>query len=365
MVVVLRILFDWAFFDKMLADSFLSHYPTFFYYLTFGGLFYALKMNRQHHRPLYMGALGIMIEISSSLAEITFQYLAFGAHLTLSGLHTIVVIAIFRSYFAIGFFNLLKLYRTRTKIRQTRKQNARLLMIISSLYEETIHLKKTLRDSERITKDAYFLYQKLKEAEGQLLPLNLSAAMLKMVGEIHEIKKDNQRIYAGLAKLISDESYTEYMNIHELMKIIIRTNHKYALSLGKEIEFIPEIKGNHPDYHIYRVLSLFNNLVMNAIEAIKKSGSVKIGVHEQQHYVHFHIQDNGPGIPNRKKDLIFEPGFTSKYETDGSSSTGIGLSYVKTMVEELDGIVMLQSIPEVNGTLFTIELPIHNLTMKG
>jgi two-component system sensor histidine kinase YcbA len=238
-------------------------------------------------------------------------------------------------------------------------------MIISSLYEETIHLKKTLRDSERITKDAYFLYQKLKEAEGQLLPLNLSAAMLKMVGEIHEIKKDNQRIYAGLSKLISDESYTEYMNIHELMKIIIRTNHKYALSLGKEIEFIPEIKGNHPDYHIYRVLSLFNNLVMNAIEAIKKSGSVKIGVHEQQHYVHFHIQDNGPGIPNRKKDLIFEPGFTSKYETDGSSSTGIGLSYVKTMVEELDGIVMLQSIPEVNGTLFTIELPIHNLTMKG
>ncbi|WP_335484640.1 ATP-binding protein [Bacillus sp. JJ1773] len=367
MVVLFRILLDLIIYGKVFTDSFIAHYPTFFYYLTFACLFYAIKMNRLHHRPVLMGILGIIIEISSSIAEITFQYIAFDAYTSLSGIYKIIVIAIFRSYFTIGFFNLLKLYNTKLTVKQTRQQNAHLLMIISSLYEETIHLKKTLKNSEKITQDSYFLYQKLMEFEEQKesLPIQcLAAKTLKIVGEIHEIKKDNQRIYAGLSKLISDESFSEYMTIYELLDLIIRANKNYALSLGKEIEFKQVIIGAHPDYHIFKILSILNNLVMNSIEAIKQLGVVKISVSKQNNWVHFQISDNGPGIPNKRKNLIFEPGFTSKFERDGSSSTGIGLSYVQRIVEELEGKILLKSEPEVDGTIFTIKLPVNYLVKE-
>ena len=41
-----------------------------------------------------------------------------------------------------------------------------------------------------------------------------SQAMLKIAGELHEIKKDNQRIYAGLSKLMAKEKLDDFMNIN-------------------------------------------------------------------------------------------------------------------------------------------------------
>ena len=53
---------------------------------------------------------------------------------------------------------------------------------------------------------------------------DLRQQALQIAGEVHDVKKDNQRIFAGLSKLISDESFTDYMSVHELVNIIIRAN---------------------------------------------------------------------------------------------------------------------------------------------
>lgn len=62
---------------------------------------------------------------------------------------------------------------------------------------------------------------------------DLRQQALQIAGEVHDVKKDNQRIFAGLSKLISDESFTDYMSVHELVNIIIRANAKYARLLEK------------------------------------------------------------------------------------------------------------------------------------
>ena len=62
---------------------------------------------------------------------------------------------------------------------------------------------------------------------------DLRQQALQIAGEVHDVKKDNQRIFAGLSKLISDESFTDYMSVHELVNIIIRANTKYARLLEK------------------------------------------------------------------------------------------------------------------------------------
>lgn len=59
------------------------------------------------------------------------------------------------------------------------------------------------------------------------------------------------------------------MSVHELVNIIIRANTKYARLLEKDIQFVYKIDGVHSHYHIYTILSIINNIVTNAVEAIK------------------------------------------------------------------------------------------------
>ena len=59
------------------------------------------------------------------------------------------------------------------------------------------------------------------------------------------------------------------------------------------------------------------------------------------------------------------PGFTSKYDDLGNPSTGIGLSYVKEMVEQLEGDVTLEDRTEGKGSIFIIRLGIDHIISKG
>lgn len=367
LVVEFRIGLDLLFRSQELADAFQTRYPTFFYYVTFALIFYLAKVNRFHHKPVFIGLLGIVAEVSASIAELTFQYIALASVFTLGDLHKISVIAIFRSFFVVGFFNLMRLYQTKMKEAQMRKQNLHLLMVTSNLYVEAFQLKKTLQSTEEVTKASYQLYRQLKDYSTVSplgFPEELCQTALKIAGEIHEIKKDNQRVFAGLSKLISDEQFAEYMDVSELMAIIVQVNQKYAESLGKNIRFVLDIEDRHAHYHAYSILSIVNHIVENAIEAIKDTGIITLSVSKQHSWILFRIGDNGPGIPQKHLHLIYKPGFTSKYDRDGNPSTGIGLSYVKEMIAGLEGEVTLQTKPQVNGTVFTVRLPEANLVQK-
>lgn len=364
-VVVFRVLLDLLIYDT--SYSFQQHYPTFFYYLTFGCLFYLTGANRYIHQSIIIGFMGVIFDILASLGELTFQYLAFDSIIGRVDIHKISIIAIFRSFFTVGLLNLLILYKTRLKQEEIQKQNEQLTIVISSLYEESINLHKTLINSETITKDAYNLYNILKNIDNKTDPIvNLPQIALKIAGETHEIKKDNQRILAGLSKLITDKGFSEYMELNKLLNIALRSNKKYANSLGKHIEISSDIEDEHPDYHVYQIFSIINNVLANAIESIKHTGKITIYVCRDHDMVEFQIKDNGPGIAQNKIHLVFKPGFTNKYDKDGSSFTGIGLTYVKELVESLEGEIYLQSkAGYISGAFFKIKIPIKKLTLKG
>lgn len=89
-----------------------------------------------------------------------------------------------------------------------------------------------MKTTEKVTNDSYQLYREMKGKDHQL-----SGRILRLAGEIHEVKKDNQRIFAGLSKLISNESLRDYMRASDLLQLVIRMNEKYAEALGKQIDF--------------------------------------------------------------------------------------------------------------------------------
>ena len=81
--------------------------------------------------------------------------------------------------------------------------------------------------------------------------------------------------------------------------------------------------------HVYTILSIINNLVSNSVEAIKGDGWIKLSICKTHELIEFKIEDDAGGIPENKKDLIFKPGYTTKYDNSGKPSTGMGLTYVK------------------------------------
>ncbi len=102
----------------------------------------------------------------------------------------------------------------------------------------------------------------------------------------------------------------------------------------------------NPTLHSWTI----ENLVKNAIDAMKGRGSIDITIEDDWKTTKIKVTDSGKGIPKKQFKTIFEPGFTTK-----KRGWGLGLSLTKRIVEEYHNgkIRVLQS--ELNkGT--TIEI---------
>lgn len=111
---------------------------------------------------------------------------------------------------------------------------------------------------------------------------------------------------------------------------------------------LPILKGEY-----YKFYQLFYNLIGNAVEAIPlNSGKVCVSVENKTKGWIFRIKDNGPGIPEEYREVIFEA-FKSIDKRDTSS--GIGLSIVKKVVDYYGGEIWIDSDSE-NGTMFSFTL---------
>ena len=71
------------------------------------------------------------------------------------------------------------------------------------------------------------------------------------------------------------------------------------------------------------------NMVKNAIDAMKGKGQLKIDISVSGKNVHVNISDSGKGIPKKQFSKVFEPGFTSK-----KRGWGLGLSLARRIIED-------------------------------
>jgi len=94
------------------------------------------------------------------------------------------------------------------------------------------------------------------------------------------------------------------------------------------------------------------NLVKNAIDAMKGKGKLTLTIKRDTRYVKILISDTGKGIPKMNFSTIFEPGYTTK-----KRGWGLGLSLTKRIIEEYhDGQVRVLSSEINKGTTFQIAL---------
>ena len=94
-------------------------------------------------------------------------------------------------------------------------------------------------------------------------------------------------------------------------------------------------------------------MVKNALQASEKEENpiIDVKVSLEKNNIKIRVSDNGKGIPEDVKKLIFEPKFTTK-----SSGMGLGLPMIKNIIEAYDGTISFTSQQGI-GTVFTVILP--------
>jgi signal transduction histidine kinase len=102
---------------------------------------------------------------------------------------------------------------------------------------------------------------------------------------------------------------------------------------------------------------VFGNLVRNAVDACEDAHitpAIAIGgsIDERQHVVRVTVDDNGPGVPERARDQIFQPFFTTR-----SRGTGLGLAIVQKIVVLHNGRVSVRGSAQ-GGASFQIVFPL-------
>ena len=107
-----------------------------------------------------------------------------------------------------------------------------------------------------------------------------------------------------------------------------------------------------------RMREAIDNLISNAIKYSPRDSTIRVSVTPQQKEVAISVADQGPGLsPEDLSRLFGRFQRLSAKPTGGESSTGLGLSIVKRIVNLHGGSVMAESNGAGPGTTFTIRLP--------
>lgn len=323
-----------------------EYIPSASFYIFFAIGLEIVKIKQWRLHPIHLGLFGAIFELIANLVEHYLHILVLHeSFLSPTEYVSLIWVAILRSFFVVGLYSALTL-------SEQKKRTEQLLAINTNLYVESMYIEKLMKNIESITADSFALYRKINKID---LELGLNA--LRVAQNIHEVKKDAQRISAGLFNLVKEEKVGQYELI-ELLHFVSEANKKYARKLNKNITF--DLRWNENFYikEHFSFLAIMNNIVANGIEAIETEGTIFISVHYNKDRTQFTIKNNGPKIDNKLIDVIFDPGYTTKFHSNGFASTGIGLSHVKTIIENLQGSIRVTSD---DMTSFFIEIPTKNI----
>ena len=105
------------------------------------------------------------------------------------------------------------------------------------------------------------------------------------------------------------------------------------------------------------IVQVLINLLENAIKYTEDDGNICIRVYPEDNNIIFEVEDDGTGIDNSIKDLLFEGFVTQSSKViDGRRSMGLGLSICKAIVEAHGGCIFAENII-TGGALFKFSIP--------
>jgi len=172
-----------------------------------------------------------------------------------------------------------------------------------------------------------------------------------------------EKVISQLRYLTRPDVNENFINVQNFIDMI----HQILHSWKAEIDDLKlKVQVNAKDTNKYEdsvlefsqgdLFMVISNLISNAIRFNRSEGLVDVSLLVRQKTLIFEIKDNGPGIPEGIKDLIFKPlGYAS---FSGEKSQGMGLYLVKEAVRRGGGRLTIRSRAD-SGTTIRIFIPFH------
>jgi two-component system nitrogen regulation sensor histidine kinase NtrY len=144
------------------------------------------------------------------------------------------------------------------------------------------------------------------------------------------------------------------MNVNESLRNAVRLFEAQFNAVGKPVitpeyfltEPLPEIDADADLLH-----RAFQNLVLNALDAMPAGGTLTMRTSEHEGNVRVEVADTGKGLTPEECSRLFTPYYTTKQQ-----GTGLGLAIVQSVVSDHHGTISVTS-DEGHGTTLRIELP--------
>jgi len=145
-------------------------------------------------------------------------------------------------------------------------------------------------------------------------------------------------------------------DIHEILDVALNIAKYYKRKKGKRIvtryaDDLPKLRVVHD-----QLVQVFLNLVLNALDATEEGGTIELTTELKDGWVRVAVHDDGHGIPDKDRDAIFQPYFTTK-----ETGTGLGLFVCRNILEQSgEGRIELTKTSP-GGTTFTVFVTCDNV----
>ncbi len=215
----------------------------------------------------------------------------------------------------------------------------------------------------------------------------------------HELRTPLMLIYSPIKRLISQKQIIDYNTNQILNKVCIQANRMKSLiemvvdvrkiEMGKDIlklsklnfnKWIEEVANSFIDEYDYKGVKLIykfdyniddvvldynkceiivSNLLVNALKFSNPNSQVILSTYNTGNQIRISIIDEGIGLSKEDEEHIFERFYQG---TDSKEGSGIGLSYVKTLVEQQGGNIKAFNNATA-GSTFYFDLPKKSETL--
>jgi two-component system, OmpR family, phosphate regulon sensor histidine kinase PhoR len=150
----------------------------------------------------------------------------------------------------------------------------------------------------------------------------------------------------------------ESVDIHDIIETVAQNFLLQMDKRGGRLEFHPEADQTLVKGDLMHLTNVISNLMENALKYTTRIPQISISTHNETGHVIVSVADNGMGISKEDQKRIFEKFYrVPTGNVHNVKGFGLGLSYVKLIVEEHGGTIKIKSEPN-KGSRFDILLPL-------
>jgi len=247
------------------------------------------------------------------------------------------------------------------------------LIIVSAFYVTVAALLRQKKLSE-IKND--FINNMTHEFKTPLATISLAVDALRNEKVVQDrekseyftgiIKEENRRmnkqvetiLQASLLDRQEQQLNLKPLHAHTIIQEAMENFHLQLEGKGGRAELQLNAKNDLLEADEVHFMNIITNLIDNAVKYSKENLAIRITTHSTTKSLVIRIEDNGIGMSKETQRRIFEKFYRAHTgNLHNVKGFGLGLSYVKTIVEAHQGRIKVDSVVG-KGTTFTLELPL-------